>query len=690
MLRIALLVLFTTTLAACGGGSSSDEPTASTTPTNGGNDSEETSYVKQKEAEGYLCNTTQDICYQLAVTEEESLSGTREQCTISTEACSSSSLSEYISTTQESYVSSVASMSGASLSQCDIEAGVYTCSYNKNDSIYSVTSTLSYDNSSYSVVHSYDELSWTDQKENEGFNCGATECVKVTTEGSQYNGTIETCLISDRSCSSAKIYEVASETIQRYSELDYIVNTVGTTQEQSCSFIQPSYFACIYANEQGEKTRFFIDLSGLSNNSPTLTASFELKKLSSIEFLLNEEFSPNSFYPAIGIAKPSSWLSDIPELQSVLDSEDDWDKGNPYHTFMYSATRSPICSDNSDGYTFSCVFTMEYGEYHQCDYSYLPIDRVCNVYSSIPPKVTDQLKHQLELNGFDSATEESFDYSTDYTVISEDEVCEPDHELISGKVVGLRYYFDQDRYYELDITSQQDKNLMRWKQGVEWSGLMNGAHCAGVTSIITSINGAPIKILSGGGDFEELPNQIPNGSLLGVSQIANYRTATHEFVSDRYFSVWGAGNSGQNYSQVIIDRPTVDYVWDDPEAANTLFVGAVDADGVFKDTYAYPGDNPAVQARWIMALGVDVWKATTTVFGNAAVSRESGTSFAQPFVTRAMAKAKNICPSSSYSALSNVLLETANRDFDGYDPSKYGQGLLDVNMLVNTLKNGCP
>ena len=119
---------------------------------------------------------------------------------------------------------------------------------------------------------------------------------------------------------------------------------------------------------------------------------------------------------------------------------------------------------------------------------------------------------------------------------------------------------------------------------------------------------------------------------------------------------------------------------------NVIWVGAIDdatnAISTFKlanGTVAgsnTPGSDPEIQARWISAPGSDI---TGPFFGNnSEYFQLSGTSQAAPLVTGAAALVKSKFPSLSNAAVLQILLDTADKSFAGYDATLYGQGILDV------------
>lgn len=72
---------------------------------------------------------------------------------------------------------------------------------------------------------------------------------------------------------------------------------------------------------------------------------------------------------------------------------------------------------------------------------------------------------------------------------------------------------------------------------------------------------------------------------------------------------------------------------------------------------------------------------------NTEYTTDTGTSFAAPLVTAAAGAVKSKFTSLSSAAVLQILLDTANQDFDGYDPKQHGMGILDVEAALNVNPN---
>lgn len=128
----------------------------------------------------------------------------------------------------------------------------------------------------------------------------------------------------------------------------------------------------------------------------------------------------------------------------------------------------------------------------------------------------------------------------------------------------------------------------------------------------------------------------------------------------------------------------------DPDLAdNVLYVGAVDADlkpavfmldGGEAGGSNIPGSNQNIQSRFIMAPGDLLPGAYFD--DNESYLDGSGTSLAAPLVSGAAALVKGQFPQLSNAAVLQILLDTADRSFAGYDPALHGRGLLNIEAAL--------
>ncbi|GBO90491.1 S8 family serine peptidase [Marinobacter salsuginis] len=141
----------------------------------------------------------------------------------------------------------------------------------------------------------------------------------------------------------------------------------------------------------------------------------------------------------------------------------------------------------------------------------------------------------------------------------------------------------------------------------------------------------------------------------------------------------------------IFDATTVDLLVKDAGLAEqTLWVGAVDDEtfeiseftlsGGIAAGSNVPGSDPDIQARWISAPGTQI---NGPFFdNNTDYINVSGTSQAAPMVTGAAALVKSQFPTLSNAAVLQILLDTADSSFAGYDVTQHGQGVLDIEAAL--------
>jgi subtilisin family serine protease len=93
-----------------------------------------------------------------------------------------------------------------------------------------------------------------------------------------------------------------------------------------------------------------------------------------------------------------------------------------------------------------------------------------------------------------------------------------------------------------------------------------------------------------------------------------------------------------------------------------------------------PGSDPDIQGRFLMAPGVTV---NGPFFGNnSEYFKLSGTSQSAPLVTGAAALVKSQFPTLTNDVVLQILLDTADDTFTGYNPELHGQGILDIEAAL--------
>lgn len=149
----------------------------------------------------------------------------------------------------------------------------------------------------------------------------------------------------------------------------------------------------------------------------------------------------------------------------------------------------------------------------------------------------------------------------------------------------------------------------------------------------------------------------------------------------------GAGNSGEDLTikrdsdsgfddgggkVLVVDYPNL--------APQFLYVGSVTNTGVLSDFSSTPGSDANIQARFILAPGESVIVATNS--DSSSLGSVNGTSFSTPIVSSAAALVKSQNPTLTNRAVLTILLESADRAFEGYDPALHGQGILDIKAAL--------
>lgn len=184
--------------------------------------------------------------------------------------------------------------------------------------------------------------------------------------------------------------------------------------------------------------------------------------------------------------------------------------------------------------------------------------------------------------------------------------------------------------------------------------------------------------------------RVVNYSLYPMHEVDFYLDRTYAYAKDRGVAlVMSAGNErditldpGQNpgnLSYYTYDAGTSS-LFDSVYAEISLVVGAAFSTGSnVYDLHSYsnyPGAQSEIQARFLAALApVNVVDGSRTLSVN-------GTSFTAPQVSAALATLLAQWPHLTAQQSTQLLLDTANDQFTGYDPFYFGQGLLDLNAAL--------
>lgn len=114
---------------------------------------------------------------------------------------------------------------------------------------------------------------------------------------------------------------------------------------------------------------------------------------------------------------------------------------------------------------------------------------------------------------------------------------------------------------------------------------------------------------------------------------------------------------------------------------NFIMVASVTDDRTLASFSSKPGAHQKIQERFIAAPGVNMDVANHKMADK--YTRVSGTSFAAPLVTAAAGAVKSKFTSLSSAAVLQILLDTADRSFNGYNPADHGMGILNVEAALN-------
>lgn len=537
------------------------------------------------------------------------------------------------------------------------------------------------------------------QYASEGYYCVSSNiCEKFDVVDAQYNGTYSMCDANDGSCNSSSVLdyvysEIRTNTIEQSAQYsDYYKDATLNT----CKYIKDNYAGCSYTLSDGSNQLFLASMS-ISPQSASLEYIYS-SGVTGLDLTVkqNELVSDRNLtaYRAELPSKPTSWSSQVPELSILLDNSasDDWGGSDSWLRYSYnnhlSAMRKPVCSAVDD-FSYSCSFLEQENLFYQCDYLKGVNYESCEATNERTEQINSVVNKQLAFMGFDKAEEIGGVFSGAHPVTVYDSACEPTHNIVQGKLGNL-YYSTDDSLIDLNGNSTQDLSLMRFNNTDDWSTISADGHCSGVASVITQNSGANVNLV---GSLNVGARGLANDGfeLVNNSWVVPFTSATSKYNSETTFNIWAAGNSKQDWSTEKADDPSpFTSVWTSGLIDNLIVVGAIDENFNDYESTGTPGNNASIQSRWLVALGVDVLTATTVAGSKDSMVVQTGTSFAAPYVSRALALGKGYCSTSTYPELAQVLLDTANKSFNGYAPEKHGQGALDVEAFMLQLSNYCP
>jgi len=197
----------------------------------------------------------------------------------------------------------------------------------------------------------------------------------------------------------------------------------------------------------------------------------------------------------------------------------------------------------------------------------------------------------------------------------------------------------------------------------------------------SSSAGSSSAVASGVSNAVSNGAKVINLSLGGSSGDSDLQSAMTTAKDSNALVVAATGNDGASQP----NYPAY-YAADSGLAGYVLAVGAVDSSGTLASFSNYCGDT---KSYCLVAPGVSIYAAYPTSTYNTL----SGTSMATPHVAGAAAVISGAWTFLTAPKTAQILLTSANRSFSGYDETKHGQGILDLEAAVkaqgqNTLGYG--
>lgn len=160
--------------------------------------------------------------------------------------------------------------------------------------------------------------------------------------------------------------------------------------------------------------------------------------------------------------------------------------------------------------------------------------------------------------------------------------------------------------------------------------------------------------------------------------------------------VCAAGNQGQDLTKVMVSKtvsdtkdmpnPSYQTPWAKVTGFKSMVImaGAIDIHKQLDGYSNYPGSDPDMQARFLVAPGdvQDIHLKSDNKTETSTWWYWTGTSFSAPLVSAAIADLMSAKQGLTAQQAAQALLDTADKNFTGYDPAKYGQGIIDVKAAL--------
>lgn len=225
-----------------------------------------------------------------------------------------------------------------------------------------------------------------------------------------------------------------------------------------------------------------------------------------------------------------------------------------------------------------------------------------------------------------------------------------DHGLSMSNIIGSKYY-----------GIAPDVEIL---QGViSFGGGYSTSHSQILGASWAVDNGANIINVS----FSHVPLLTPSAEDSSI-MAGQLRDAYNNIKSNGAVIVHSSGNDGIEMGNPMVSGDYKDIILTSPE--NIIYVGAVEEDKTLSNYSNTPGSSVDYQKRFIVSAG-------RNRIDNGYIS--VGTSGAAATVSGALALMSERWSTTPVTSLANILLDTADKDVPGYDPSTHGVGLMDLN-----------
>jgi len=379
-----------------------------------------------------------------------------------------------------------------------------------------------------------------------------------------------------------------------------------------------------------------------------------------------------------GDSDHADYISGESGVYSVIAKDTGWEGTADWKK---SLIRTPLCLETG-GSTGTCYAFVTDTEIQECKWAYPDGEQSCTVYSEIPESLKSLIRDQHDFHGFNYARTQGYTY--DKSVIIVDDAFEPTHGLHGDKFTNVTMLKTDGSYFGVDL----DDSLARY-QGSDWSN--TSQHHGSSTSSVLAFEGPSIEAWSIGlGWANDILNHIP----LDSSSIVSYAWGVEAVAlpASGNFLIT-AGNVQENWSDPAEANEYGFYTANLTELDRLIIFGSVDINKATTSVTGFPGSIAAIQNRWLVALGEDVLVASSIGGTKNYITEEDGNSFAEPSGSKALAllASTSVCLGSTIPNLMQVLLDTADKTFTGYDVAVHGMGLLDVEAALKYIEtNSCP